>query len=242
MIMMVSIVFLIFTFFFVLEKAFPAQPLPEVSTWHLRAIFLNSMKLIVIFVADIAWDRWFSGASIFNLSENMSTVPGGLLAYVFTTFVFYWWHRWRHEFSFLWRIFHQIHHSPQRVEAAAAFYTHPNEMIVNSIIVSMLLYAVLGISLESAIISSLLSAVVDVFIHSNIKTPYWLGFFFQRPEMHRIHHQYQYHKNNYGDISCWDMIFKTYENPKESNQGCGFDNVKEQQLWKMLCCHDIHKS
>jgi hypothetical protein len=28
----------------------------------------------------------------------------------------YWWHRARHDLNFLWRVCHQIHHSPARIE------------------------------------------------------------------------------------------------------------------------------
>jgi sterol desaturase/sphingolipid hydroxylase (fatty acid hydroxylase superfamily) len=58
--------------------------------------------------------------------------------------------------------------------------------------------------------------------------------------MHRVHHQYGRHKNNYGDIVWWDMLFGTYENPKEFVHTCGFDNPREQQLASMLLYRDVH--
>jgi sterol desaturase/sphingolipid hydroxylase (fatty acid hydroxylase superfamily) len=36
--------------------------------------------------------------------------------------------------------------------------------------------------------------------------------------------------NNYGDIVWWDMLFGTYDNPKEFTTSCGFDDEKEQRL------------
>ena len=65
---------------------------------------------------------------------------------------------------------------------------------------------------------------------------------FQRPEMHRIHHQYGYHQNNYGDIVWWDMLFGTYENPKKWDETCGFDDWQEQQLVPMLAYRDVHET
>ena len=38
--------------------------------------------------------------------------------------------------------FAEIHHSPQRIEVIASFYKHPGEMIVNSVIGSVLVYTV----------------------------------------------------------------------------------------------------
>lgn len=59
--------------------------------------------------------------------------------------------------------------------------------------------------------------------------------------MHRIHHEYGSHKNNYGDIVWWHMLFGTYDNPREFKTCCGFDDPKEQQLAAMLKFKDVHK-
>jgi hypothetical protein len=37
------------------------------------------------------------------------------------------------------------------------------------------------------------------------------------------------------------MLFGTYENPKEWTHTCGFDDEKEQQLFKMLAFKDVHQ-
>lgn len=114
-------------------------------------------------------------------------------------------------------------------------------MAVNSILGSLLVYALLGLSPEAGGVYTLCTALGEFFYHTNVKTPRWVGFFFQRPEMHRIHHRYGRHKNNYGDITWWDMLFGTYENPREWTHGCGFDDAREQQLLPMLLYKDVHK-
>ena len=58
--------------------------------------------------------------------------------------------------------------------------------------------------------------------------------------MHRIHHQHGRHKNNYGDIVWWDMLFGTYENPELFTRTCGFDPEKEENLGAMLLYNDVH--
>ena len=90
-------------------------------------------------------------------------------------------------------------------------------------------------------IYTLCTALGEFFYHTSVRTPRWVGFVFQRPEMHRIHHRYNRHRNNYGDITWWDMLFGTYENPKEWTHTCGFDDAKEQQLFKMLAYQDVHR-
>ncbi|HTP39268.1 MAG TPA: sterol desaturase family protein [Steroidobacteraceae bacterium] len=238
---MLLIVLAVFSVCFLLERAAPGWPLPAVRTWPYRVLTVNAVQLGVILFAGITWERWLSSASLFHLSGLVSPAVGGLIAYFIATFVFYWWHRWRHEYSLLWRGFHQIHHSPQRLEVITSFYKHPGEMVVNSILGSLLVYTVLGLSLKAGAIYTFCTAVGEFFYHTNVRTPRWVGFVFQRPEMHRIHHQYNRHKNNYGDITWWDMLFGTYENPKEWVHTCGFDDDKEQRLVAMLKYRDVHR-
>ena len=239
--MALTIIFSVFAFCFALERIIPGWNLPKVRTWPLRVLAINGVQLIVVVVAGISWERWLSSWSLLHIFNHVYPVFGGLIAYFIATFIFYWWHRWRHESDFLWIGFHQIHHSPQRIEVITSFYKHPVEMIVNSIIGSLLIYTFLGLSLEAGMFYTMLTALGEFFYHTSVKTPRWIGYFFQRPEMHRIHHQYQSHKNNYGDITWWDMLFGTYENPAEWDDHCGFDDYKEQQLIPMLLYTDVHR-
>jgi len=238
---MLTAIFAAFAFCFVLESIIPGWRLPRVRTWPLRVLAINAVQLVVVLIAGLTWERWLSAASLFRLSDHVSPAVGGLTAYFIATFIFYWWHRLRHEHELLWRGFHQIHHSPQRLEVITSFYKHPGEMVVNSVIGSLLVYALLGLSPEAGGWYTLCTAFGEFFYHTNVKTPRWIGYFFQRPEMHRIHHQYGRHRNNYGDITWWDMLFGTYENPREWSDRCGFDDDKEQQLGRMLKYEDVHR-
>lgn len=238
---MLITIFIVFAFCFLIERLIPGWELPEVPTWMLRVLAVNFVQLMVVLVAGYTWEKWFASVSIFQLSNYVNEVWGGLIAYFIATFIFYWWHRWRHTVDFLWQHFHQIHHSPQRIEVITSFYKHPLEMTANSLIGSALVYTLLGLNMEAGAIYTLCTALGEFFYHTNIKTPQWIGYVFQRPEMHRIHHQYNKHTNNYGDIVWWDMIFGTYQNPKEFDATCGFDNEKEQKLLDMLKFKDVHK-
>lgn len=238
---MLLTIFAVFAGCFVLEKLLPGWPLPKVRTWPLRVIAINGAQLGVVLLAGISWERWLSSASLFHLSDHVSDVSAGLIAYFIATFIFYWWHRLRHESDLLWRIFHQIHHSAQRLEVITSFYKHPVEMVVNSIIGSVLVYTVLGLNLEAAAIYTLCTALGEFFYHANVRTPHWVGYVFQRPEMHRIHHEFGHHTNNYGDITWWDMLFGTYDNPKTWNGRCGYEDAREQRLLDMLRFRDVHQ-
>jgi sterol desaturase/sphingolipid hydroxylase (fatty acid hydroxylase superfamily) len=225
----------------ILERIIPGWRLPSIRTWPLRVIAINLIQLGVVLVAGATWEKWFSAWSVFHLGDYVTPTVGGLIAYFIATFVFYWWHRWRHEVDILWRLFHQIHHSPRRIELITSFYKHPGEMVVNSLIGSVLVYTLLGLSLEAGAVYTACCALGEFFYHTNVRTPRWIGYFFQRPEMHRIHHQHDRHKNNYGDIVWWDMLFGTYENPRLFTKECGFDAQKEEMLGRMLLYADVHR-
>jgi sterol desaturase/sphingolipid hydroxylase (fatty acid hydroxylase superfamily) len=239
---MLLTVLIVFGLAFALERAFPGWPLPPVRTWPVRVLAVNAVQLGVVMLAGVSWEKWLSGASLLHLSGHVSPGLGGAAAYFIATFVFYWWHRLRHESPLLWRLFHQIHHSPRRLEIITSFYKHPGEMVVNSLIGSLLVYSCLGLSLRAGAVYTLCTAIGEFFYHTNVRTPRWVGFVFQRPEMHRIHHQYGRHRNNYGDITWWDMLFGTYENPADWRDTCGFDADKEEQLLPMLRYRDVHES
>ena len=238
---MLKITIATFIICFVIERLFAGWQLPKVRSWYTRVILINMAQLGIVLLAGMTWERWFSAASLFHLSSYLNPWMAGFTAYFLATFVFYWWHRLRHENDFLWRTFHQIHHSPQRLEVITSFYKHPQEMFFNSILGSLIVYTFLGLDLKAGAIYTLFTALGEFFYHTNVKTPHWFGYIFQRPEMHRIHHQLNYHKNNYGDFAFWDMMFGTYENPKTWSDRCGFEEARELKLGEMLLFKDVHK-
>lgn len=231
----------IFVACFVFERVKPGWPLPRVRSWPLRVLAINAVQLAFLVLVGMSWERWLAPHALFHLGSQWNPLAGAALAYFIATFVFYWWHRLRHEHDVLWLGFHQIHHSARRLEVVTSFYKHPAEMLADFLIGSVLAFSILGLSVHGAALYTLFSAIGEFFYHANIKTPHWVGYFFQRPEMHRIHHRHGVHKNNYGDIVWWDMLFGTYENPREWEHQCGFDADKEEQLMSMLVFRDVHR-
>jgi sterol desaturase/sphingolipid hydroxylase (fatty acid hydroxylase superfamily) len=237
------VVFLIIgvaVFFFVAERTFPGRALPGSPGWYYRAIFLNLSQLGVVTLAGVSWEMWFQNLSIFDISENIPAPGQGLLAWFIGTFVFYWWHRARHEYNFLWQGLHQIHHSASRIEILTAFYKHPVEMMLNSIIISFVLFSVLGAAPEAAAWFNLFAVTGEIFYHSNLITPHWVGYFMQRPEHHSIHHEFNVHRYNFGDITWWDRLFGTFKDTNKFAARCGFNEGREQKLGDMLLFKDIH--
>jgi len=227
-------------FLFVLERIFPDQNLPHVKGWWFRIIFLNLCQIGIVFLAGISWDIFLLKWSLLDLNYIQPWI-GGFWSYILITFVFYWWHRLRHDSFFFWLAFHQLHHSPRRIEALTSFYKHPMEIIINSILISSISYTLLGLNTEGAAWAVLYAGTAELIYHTNIRTPRLLGYFFQRPEMHRIHHQTDLHYYNFSDLPFWDILFRTWRNPERQNESCGFKGEEELQFVPMLMFSDATK-
>ena len=220
------------------ELAVAARPWPKVTGWWARAGALNAVQVGSVFVAGVAWDRWFTPLRPWS-ADGLGTTGGALFGYVVITFIYYWWHRWRHDVDVLWRWLHQLHHSPQRIEIITSFYKHPFEIFANSILSSAILYLLCGLGPAAASQAVLLTGLAELVYHWNVRTPHWLGYIVQRPESHCIHHQTGVHHYNYADLPIWDMLFGTFRNPRDWDARCGFED-REHRLGALLRGVDVN--
>jgi sterol desaturase/sphingolipid hydroxylase (fatty acid hydroxylase superfamily) len=141
-----------------------------------------------------------------------------------------------------WLVFHQLHHSPSRIEALTSFYKHPLEILSDSLLAALVLFPLLGCSMMGAFWFNFFAATGAYFYHSNLRTPRWLRYFIQTPELHSIHHAYGVHRYNYSDLPIWDRLFGTYKDTTEFAPRCGFPDGAEQKLAAMLAFEDVYHS
>ncbi len=222
------------------ERARPGRRWPAVPGWWARALALNAVQVGTVYLAGYAWDGWMRSHRPWN-AEGLGTVGGALLGYLAITFVYYWWHRARHEIGFLWRWLHQVHHSPRRIEVVTSFYKHPLELVANGILSSAILYLGVGLPPRAASLAVLLTGLAELFYHWNVSTPRWLGYVIQRPESHCVHHQEGVHAWNYADLPIWDILFGTFRNPGRFEARCGFAGGRDARLVEMLRGVDVHR-
>ena len=225
--------------FFVLERLLPGRPLPHVSGWYLRALLVNFAQLGITLITAKLWIEIFGPRSLFSLAAWDHPLLEGFVGWFIGTFVFYWWHRLRHQKGF-WRVFHQVHHSPSRIEVLTSFYKHPVEILTNSILSAAIVFPFLGCSLLGAFWYNFLAATGEYFYHANFRSPGWLRYVIQTPELHSIHHQRDVHDYNYSDLPIWDRIFGTYKDTTEFVPYCGFPGRSEEQLAAMLLFKDVY--
>src|SRR5688572_23300918 len=98
----------------------------------------------------MTWDKWLQRFSLFHISKHIDDLPAALITYLVSCVIFYFWHRIRHESELFWRLCHQLHHSPRRIELLTSFYKHPVEITLNSILTGVIVFALMGCNLRTA--------------------------------------------------------------------------------------------
>jgi sterol desaturase/sphingolipid hydroxylase (fatty acid hydroxylase superfamily) len=237
--MLIYVVVIVTALVMILVEHFrPGRQWPKVEGWWARAAALNGGQAVLLYVTGLVWDGFIASHRLWD-AAGLGVIGGGLVGYVVHSFVYYWWHRARHEVPVLWRLVHQVHHSPQRIEIITAFYKHPLEILLNSLLSSVVVYLVVGLTPQQALATMILNGLAELLYHWNVRTPVWLGYLIQRPESHCVHHQEGLHKYNYGDLPVFDWMFGTLRNPPSFDGRCGMGADKEAQLGRMLRGEDV---
>jgi len=223
----------LFAAFALADLAASARRFPSVRFWRIKGIVSTLLYFAAATYAPLLWDAWLGEHRLFaaDTLPLWAQILGGFL--LLELFI-YAWHRTMHNTPFLWRWFHQMHHSAERVDIWGAFYFHPLDMLGWAFLGSLALVLGFGISAEAAIIINVASTFMGMFQHTNIRTPRWVGYFIQRPESHSCHHERGVHGRNYGDLPLFDMLFGTFHNPERFEGECGFYEGGSARVGAML--------
>lgn len=220
------------------EALFPARRLPAVRGWNLRGL---ASFVAFFFVSSYLPFLWTDALAEWQLFDLSGLGPGfgalvGILVYELGVWA---WHRALHRFDGLWLGFHQMHHSAERLDTFGAFWFSPLDMLGWTALFSLALTLVVGISAEATAIVILVTNFFSIFQHANVRTPRWLGYFVQRPESHSRHHERGVHARNYSDLPLFDLVFGTFENPREFARESGFYDGASARVGDMLACKDV---
>jgi len=223
------------------EALSPAAILPKVKNWKLRGLFSFVIYFFLSSYLPLITDPFLSRYQLFDLT-GLGNVGGGILAIVLYEFGVFVWHRAMHKSNLLWRVFHQMHHSAERMDSYGTFYFSLFDMIGFTFLGSICLALLIGVTPQAVTIMLLTTMFLGIFQHTNIKTPQWLGYIIQRPESHTVHHAKGIHKYNYSDLPVFDILFGTFKNPKGYEYETGFYNGASSKIIEMLTFKDINKS
>jgi len=208
--------------------------------WRLRAALVTAAIFFLTGEVAAFWGRLFGETHLLDLGGlGAWGAIAGVLVY---EFVHYWYHRAAHQWNWLWRAGHQMHHSAESLDAFGAFYLHPFDAAMFTSISSLVLFPLLGLSIEAGVIAALFLTFNAMFQHANIGTPHWLGYLIQRPESHNLHHARGVHRYNYADLPLWDMLFGTFRNPRSvEGMECGFYEGASGRIPEMLIGRDVSR-
>ncbi len=215
------VIFSMYGILAVLELLFPARRLPAVPGARLRGILAFLLFFFVSSYLPLLWDAELEKLRLVDARAFAPWVQV-VLAILAYELVGYAYHRALHRSDLLFRHVHQAHHASERLDVPSSFYFHPLDMVGWTFVTSLGLVVVCGVAAEAATLAILVVTFLAAFQHTNLRTPHWLGYIIQRPESHSLHHQRGYHQNNYADVPLIDMLFGTFENPREFAPQQGF--------------------
>ena len=233
------IVISIFVVLLIAEELFPGRILPPIKFWKIKGIVAFVIYFYVSTYLPLIWNEYLASYRLIDLSW-LGDYWGALLALLLYEFGVYVWHRSMHNNTLLWRVFHQMHHSAERVDTYGAFYFSLMDMIGFTFLTSLAMVWVAGFTVQATIYAIYGATFLAVIQHANIKTPQWMGYIFQRPESHSLHHAKGIHAFNYSDLPLFDLIFGTLRNPKEFSKETGFYEGASSKIGDMLVFRDIN--
>lgn len=222
-----------------LDHLSPARAFPVIPGWTwLGLAFLVSFLLLNALVPAVLSPAWVSRHSLLP-GHRLGLAAGVVVGFLVETFIGYFLHRAFHRVPFLWRWFHQMHHSARRIDTLATVMAHPFDVALGIALGLLVRLGLLGLSPEAALWAGTLSGLAFIFQHVNLPTPRWLGYLILRPEAHCIHHQRHVHAYNYSEFPLWDLLFGTFRNPARWAGEAGFGPERSARLGAMLLGRDV---
>ena len=220
------------------EAIFPARQLQPISFWRIKGVIGFLFFFFLSTYLPLFYGSWLPSTQLIDFTHrNVVTASiAGILLYELGMYV---WHRSMHKNHLLWRVFHQMHHSAERLDTYGAFFFSPFDMIGFTLLGTACFSFIMGLPAQAVTIVLLVTNFLSIFQHANIKTPSWLGYVVQRPESHAIHHAKGVHAYNYSDLPLFDVIFGTFRNPNDYVQETGFYNGASSRVLDMLSFRDV---
>jgi sterol desaturase/sphingolipid hydroxylase (fatty acid hydroxylase superfamily) len=234
------IVFAMYGALMLWERLAPGRRLPTIPYWRLRGLAAFAVFFYLSSYLPLLWDGHLARYQLLDLS-GLGTLGGAAVGLLVYELLAYGWHRAMHASPLLWRGVHQMHHSAERLDTYGTFWFSPADMIGWTLVGSLALVLVVGLTPEAATIDLLAITFLGIFQHANVRTPRWLGYLVQRPESHTLHHGQGRHRDNYADLPVFDMLFGTFHNPEGFECPTGLYPGASARVGDMLLGKDVSR-
>jgi len=170
-------------------------------------------------------------AKLFNIAEWHFTFQI-LVLFIIQDFLEYFAHYLLHRIDFLWK-FHKIHHAQEQLGAASTRHFHFMEYFVFKPVL-YIPFSIIGYQADQYVMFGLVIGVFSSFFtHSNIGINFgFFNYIINNPTTHFWHHAKNFpekfrHGVNYASVlNIWDVIFKSYYNPKNEKIILGVNDKK----------------
>ncbi len=230
-----------FLFFLVTERMFPRRAYPPIRWWtaigFVGFIVTAAIGTLMPMLVPASLSRYH----LFDLS-GLGIAAQVLVGYPLTALGSALVHRSFHACHPLWRMGHQLHHSPRRLDIPGAVFFHPLDIAVQTAPATIVSVFLLGLTPVAGVAIGYVSVFYGMFQHWNVRTPRWLGYLIQRPESHGLHHELGIHGRNYSDFPLWDMLMGTFHNPDTFDGDVGFAGDAPKRIGAMLIFQDVNAS
>ena len=228
--------------FGLVETLWPARrwDLSRPRRWaaHASLALFNTLLLrLTVATPLVAWAVWVRAkgwglAPALGLSGWVEVAA----SVVALDLIDYWWHRFNHEWPFLWR-FHRVHHADTHVDVTTALRFHFGELLLSAGAKALWILAwgpsVWGFALFEAGIS-----LYAQFHHANFELPgrvervaRWVHL---TPRLHASHHTVSLRTRdaNFATIfSVWDRLFGSFQEPDDAElRRLGLETGREDCL------------
>ncbi len=245
-----AVIVLWLAFFFWAERLWPAAPLPQQLAPAREGrrrlgrnfgLWLMNSGLSVGLVLPLTIACAALSMEFFPWRPGWWAGGWGLVCDVLALdFLIYWWHRFNHQWRFLWR-FHEIHHLDGWLDSTSALRFHFGEVALSALARGGVILLI-GFPVDSVLVFETVVLTAAIFHHSNLRLP---GGFERRlsliiitPSIHWLHHHAWRPDtdSNYGTmLSIWDRIFSTLSPSKRAmDLKIGVENEAEKKFLQLI--------
>ena len=171
--------------------------------------------------------------------SHLGVATGALAGVLVYEGLGYFYHRSMHASDLLWRGLHQMHHSAERIDTWSAFWFHPFDMIGWTAMSSLALTLIVGLSPPRRRLRCSSSRCCRSSSTPTCAPRAGLATSSSVPKAIPGTDARGRHRNNYADVPLFDILFGTFDNPRDFAPATGFYDGASSRMAEMLLLREV---